>query len=378
MKWLKKNFFSTWYYSLLTILTVLFVYYLLCAFFNWAFFIAQWRVIQANLRLFLIGIYPEEAIWRIWSGLIILFILLGVTWKKLFNQAIITPLFIFLFPLVLAWIPISWSNRIFLLAACVSFVAGAYVFSYLLRKRNTVFFCWLVYLPLFILLVRGFNLFENFTYVSSTYWSGLLLTFLIAILGILFSFPLGVLLALGRRCSLPVIRYFCVLYIEIIRGMPLITVLFMMQVMLPLFLPEGINIDRVLRAILAFICFSAAYLAENVRGGLQSVPKGQEEAAWALGMSPIKTMVFVILPQALRNIIPILVGQFISLFKDTSLVAVVGLLDFLGIAQSILANPNFLGRQKEVYVFIAIIYWFFSWSLSVASQRLEKRLNVKA
>ena len=378
MKWLKKNFFSTWYYTLLTILTVLFVYYLLYTFFNWAFFIAQWRVIQANIRLFLIGIYPEEAIWRIWCGIIILFILLGVTWKKLFNQAIITPLFIFLFPLLLAWIPISWSSRIFLLAACVSFVAGAYVFSYLLRKRNTVFFCWLVYLPLFILLVRGLNIFENFTYVSSTYWSGLLLTFLIAILGILFSFPLGVLLALGRRCSLPVIRYFCVLYIEIIRGMPLITVLFMMQVMLPLFLPEGINIDRVLRAILAFICFSSAYLAENVRGGLQSVPKGQEEAAWALGMSRIKTMVFVILPQALRNIIPILVGQFISLFKDTSLVAVVGLLDFLGIAQSILANPNFLGRQKEVYVFIAIIYWFFSWSLSVASQRLEKRLKVKA
>ena len=192
----------------------------------------------------------------------------------------------------------------------------------------------------------------------------------------MFSFPIGVLLALGRQSKLPAVKGLSVLYIELIRGVPLITLLFMGQLMLPLFLPAGITIDRVLRAIVAMIMFAAAYMAENVRGGLQSIPKGQYEAADAIGLSGWQKMVFIILPQALRAVIPVLVGQFIGLFKDTTLVALLGLLDLLGIARGVLANPNYIGRQLEVFTFIGLIYWVFSYGMSYGSQRLEAVLGV--
>jgi general L-amino acid transport system permease protein len=160
-------------------------------------------------------------------------------------------------------------------------------------------------------------------------------------------------------------------YIEVIRGVPLITVLFMMQIMLPLFVPGGERIDNVLRAILGFTLFTAAYIAENVRGGLQAIPRGQEEAARALGLNPLLTMGMIVLPQALRVVIPANVGQFISLFKDTSLVAIAGLLDLLGIARSVLAQSEFLGRQAEVLLFVAAVYWVFAYTLSAVSRRLE-------
>jgi general L-amino acid transport system permease protein len=231
--------------------------------------------------------------------------------------------------------------------------------------------------PLFILIIRGL-LPEGtvFPVVRSNLWGGLLLTFLLTVVGIVFSFPLGVALALGRRSELPVIRTICVVYIEFVRGVPLITILFMAQFMVPLFLPGGSTVDRVLRAMIGITLFSAAYLAENVRGGLQSIPNGQYEAAYALGLSGFQTMVRIILPQALRAVIPILVGQFISLFKDTSLVAIVGLFDLLGIADAVLAQPRYIGRQAEVYLFISVIYFIFSYNMSYVSQRLEKSLGV--
>jgi general L-amino acid transport system permease protein len=185
-----------------------------------------------------------------------------------------------------------------------------------------------------------------------------------------------VLLALGRQSRLPVVRSFSVIYIEFVRGVPLVTVLFMAQVMLPLFLPEGMTVERVARAMVGIILFSAAYMAENVRGGLQAIPKGQYEAAQALGLSGALTMVLIVLPQALRLIIPILVGQFIALFKDTTLVAIVGLFDLLGIGRAVLAQPEFIGLQLEVYLFISIIYWIFSYAMSYVSQRLEIALGV--
>ena len=202
--------------------------------------------------------------------------------------------------------------------------------------------------------------------------SGLLLTISVALISILLCFPFGVLLALGRQSDLPAIRWLSVAYIEIIRGLPLIGILFMTQVMLPLVLPSNLQLSQVITAIAGFTLFTGAYVAENGRGGLQSIPRGQTEAAKALGLSPPFVIVLIILPQALRAVIPSLVGQFISLFKDTSLMAIVGLVDLLGISQSILANPKYLGRSAELYLFLGLIYWVCCYSMSIASRRLEK------
>ena len=234
----------------------------------------------------------------------------------------------------------------------------------------------LLYFPLVILIIRGFGEGGFLTFVPSNLWGGLLLSLILAVVGIVLSFPIGVLLALGRQSELRAVKMLCVIYIEFIRGVPLITLLFMGQVMLPFFLPSGMTIDRVIRAAVAIIMFSAAYLAENVRGGLQSIPKGQYEAGDALALSGFSKMVYIILPQALKAVIPVLVGQFIGLFKDTSLVALVGLLDLLGIARGVLANPLYIGRQLEVYLFITLVYFVFSYTLSYGSHRLETSLGV--
>lgn len=182
-------------------------------------------------------------------------------------------------------------------------------------------------------------------------------------------------MALGRRSQLPIIRWLSVAYIEVIRGLPLITILFASQLLVPLALPPGVRTDRVMRAIVGFTLFSAAYLAENVRGGLQSVPRGQSEAANALGMNPLLTTSLIVLPQALKAVIPTIVGQFISLFKDTSLLAIVGLAELLGMGQAILANPQYLGRNWEIYLFIGLIYFVCCYAMSSASRRLEKQLG---
>jgi general L-amino acid transport system permease protein len=200
---------------------------------------------------------------------------------------------------------------------------------------------------------------------------------LLAAVGIAASFPLGVLLALGRRSSLPVVKTFSTLFIELVRGVPLVSILFMASIMLPLFLPENIRIDRLIRALIGITLFSAAYMAENIRGGLQAIPLGQYDAAKAIGLSGTLTTLLIILPQAIRLVIPAIVGQFISLFKDTTLVVIVGLLDILGIGKSILStNPEWVNAQKEVYLFIALVFWVFTFSMSRSSRRLEKELGV--
>jgi general L-amino acid transport system permease protein len=183
---------------------------------------------------------------------------------------------------------------------------------------------------------------------------------------------LGVLLALGRQSELPVVRGCSTVYIELIRGLPLIGILFMAQVMLPLVLPLGVRPDRLVRAIAGLVLFNAAYLAENVRGGLQAVPRGQTEAAKALGLNLPLTLLLIVLPQALRTVIPAIVGQFISLFKDTSLLALFALVELTGISRSVLAQPQFLGRYAEVYLFIGLIYWAFCYTMSQISRRLER------
>ncbi|GAB4576167.1 MAG: hypothetical protein Kow0077_31270 [Anaerolineae bacterium] len=202
-------------------------------------------------------------------------------------------------------------------------------------------------------------------------WGGLLLTMMLTMVGIIGAFPLGVLLALGRRSNLPVVKGVSTLYIEMVRGVPLITVLFMAQLLVPFLNPALANVDNVFRAMVGITLFSAAYLAENVRGGLQAIPPGQVEAARALGLAGWHTTLLITLPQALRAVIPALVGQFISLFKDTSLVAIVGLIDLTGISNAVIAQTEFIGLRREAYIFITIIYFIFSYVMSWVSRRIE-------
>ncbi|MGH2690809.1 MAG: amino acid ABC transporter permease, partial [Actinomycetota bacterium] len=210
-------------------------------------------------------------------------------------------------------------------------------------------------------------------------FGGLLLTLWLAVAGILLSFPAGVLLALGRRSSLPAVRAVATGYIELIRGVPLVALIFMGQFVIPLLLPPRPEpLGDVTRALVAIVLFTAAYVAEIVRGGLQSIPRGQTDAAMALGLPHVATIRLIVLPQALRTVIPPLVGQFITLFKDTSLVTTIGLLELLGFAQAVTSQPQFVGRdlQPETLAFASLVFWVGAYSMSRASQRLETRLGV--
>ena len=332
--WLKENLFSTWFNTLLTFGSLWFIYMLLRGIVTWVWKEAKWSVVTTNLWLFIIGPFPRQEVWRVWACVIMVLLLGLLSW--------------------VVWGPLGRGRT------------GA---------RRWVLAGWLLSFPLTILLLRGLGN-SALPLVGTNLWGGLLLTFVLAVVSIVASFPLGVLLALGRRSSLPVTRIFSTLYIELIRGVPLVTILFMAQIMLPLFLPEGMRVDKVMRAIAGFTLFTAAYIAECVRGGLAAVPMGQYEAAKAVGLSGPQVMVLIVLPQALRAVIPPIVGQFISLFKDTSLVAIVGLIDLLNIAKSVVAQPEFMGLKREVYFFVAVVYFVFSYAMSYASRRLEVALGV--
>ena len=209
------------------------------------------------------------------------------------------------------------------------------------------------------------------------YLGGLNVTFLVALSGMILAFPLGITLALGRTSSMPIFRLLSTAYIETIRGVPLITVLFFGQLVIPQFLPTDFEVESIVRAIIAVAMFAAAYLAENVRGGLQSIPKGQYEAAKAMGMTTAQMTLLITLPQALRAVIPAIVGQAIVLFKDTSLLTIIGITDFFDVARQVVPNqPENLGSLLENLVFAAAVYWIFTFSFSRASLRLEKRLGI--
>ncbi|MDQ3233101.1 MAG: amino acid ABC transporter permease [Pseudobdellovibrionaceae bacterium] len=211
--------------------------------------------------------------------------------------------------------------------------------------------------------------------VETSRWGGLMLTLLISAIGISLSLPLGILLALGRRSSLPLLRLLTVTFIELWRGVPLITVLFMASVMLPFLLPPGVEFDKLLRCLVGVVLFTSAYMAEVVRAGLQAVPKGQHEAASALGFGYWQSTALVVLPQALRLVIPGIVNTFISLFKDTSLVLIIGMFDLLGMVQAASTDPEWMGFAMEGYVFAGLVFWLFCFSMSRTSMRLEKRLE---
>ena len=378
--WLSKNLFDGWWNSALTVVALGLILALLRPLFGWALNTARWDVIPANINLIMRGQYPAEQVGRLWIVLILLAFVVGFAWAantKVIQGELIIVLAI---PLLLMMIPfLSGETRIYLLvmeaAALVGYGIGRFVPE---KRSNLGVWALLIYAVVMLVLLRGGSGETGlWAGVPTNLWGGLLLSLLLAVFGIAISFPLGVLLALGRQSKLPAIRIVSVLYIEFIRGVPLISLLFMAQVMLQLFLPDGFpTIDRALRALAAVTLFSAAYTAENVRGGLQSIPKGQYEAADAMGLSALQSMYFIILPQALRAVIPVLVGQFIGLFKDKSLLALVGLFDLLGIARSVLGNPNWLGTHQEVYAFIGLIYWIFSYSMSYTSRRIEASLAV--
>lgn len=339
--WLRGNLFSNWSNTLFTFLALYLLYKLIPPVIDWVFLSADfqgesredctsggacWVFIKTRFDQFMYGFYPQAERWRVnlMFGLLI---------------ALLIPMFI------------------------DSFRSKAWVGAFILFV-----FPFIAYV-----LLHGGHF--GLTTVETSLWGGLSLTVIIAIVGIVGSFPLGILLALGRRSKMPAISSVCTAFIELWRGVPLITVLFMSSVMFPLFLPEGVHFDKLVRALLGVMLFSAAYMAEVVRGGLQAIPKGQYEGAMSLGLSYWQTMGFIVLPQALKIVIPSIVSTFIGLFKDTTLVLIIGLFDFLGIVQAASTDPKWLGYAVEGYVFCAVVYWMFCFSMSRYSMAVERKLE---
>jgi len=376
--WLKKNLFGSVGDTLLTLIAAWLTYAMFRPALTWGFGKAQWAVIADNLKLFMVGRYPAEELWRVWVTLYLLAAVIGFTWGVWVKGKEKSGYVLLGIPVFLALLPFSTTIRLTILGLDLVGLLAVYVG----RLNKPKFKRWsiialLLYFPVGIFFIGGVTGEGGILpVVKPDLWGGLMLTILLAVIGIIFSFPLGVALALGRQSDLPIVSWISIGFIELVRGVPLITILFMMDLMLPLFLPAEVRVEGVIRAFVAITLFSAAYMAENVRGGLQSIPKGQYEAAHALGLNKFTTMAFIILPQALKAVIPILVSQFIGLLKDTTLVMILSLFDVLGIGKSVLGNPDYVGRSKEVYVFIAALFWVLSYGLSYASQRLETSLGV--
>ncbi len=337
--WLHKNLFNTWYNSLLTILALALLAALAPPLIKWAFIDsvwygpasacrnidgACWSVIPHNIRFIIFGFFPEGQEWRPTLAMLLLLSLVVYSRKRE-------------------------------------------------RWHKSLAWFWLVGLTVMGGLMYG-GIF-GMPVVETSQWSGLPLTLMLSFFGIVAAYPLGILLALGRRSRMPAIKSLCIVYIEMIRGVPLISLLFMSSIMFPLFLPEGVSIDKVLRAQIAIILFTAAYIAEVVRGGLQAMPRGQYEAAESLGLSYNQTMRLIILPQALKIVIPPTVGILLSAFKDTSLVVIIALYDVLKTTKVTLSNPKWTGCSTEAYIFLALLYFVFCYAMSSYSRRLEKELD---
>jgi general L-amino acid transport system permease protein len=390
-QWVRENLFGSVLDSVLTVVFGLFLAWAAYRIAKFVFVDADWEIIERNLTTLLVGSFPRDELWRLWAALFVLAASLGFGAAAIGAQrrrevaegrALPAPKGLAirrLGPLVvlvgvLLWFGGSVDSLLLVLAiSAVGFAFNAVGRRWPERLQR--------YVPLLILagIAVAFLVVVAFGGVKWGDWGGLLLTLFLAVGGILMSFPIGVLLALGRRSSLPAVRVVCVGYIELIRGVPLITLLFLGAFMIGFFLPPGVERpDPVIRALIAFVMFTSAYVAEIVRGGLQSVPAGQVEAAHALGLSPYRTTRQIVLPQALRSVIPGLVGQFISLYKDTSLVFIVGLADLLTIAENITKQPDFLaqGLIVETLIFASFVYWTGSYWMSRESQRLEQRLGL--
>jgi general L-amino acid transport system permease protein len=376
--WARRNLFSNRLNSVLTLLVGGLAVWLAFSLVRWALVTADWGVVLVNSKLYMVGRYPGSEVWRVWVSIVVVAALGGITWGRTLGRPLSRPrsteervrwgVAAVVVVGALAYAA-AWDTRAMILATAAVILAGRQVGPWVGRWLGRwLLGLWVLsYLAILALLgVAG----------PAVLWGGLLLTMLLTINGIALAFPFGVLLALGRASSFPAIRWLSVLYIEVIRGVPLVTLLFSAFLLFPLFVPTDVRVPIFIRAQVAIVAFSAAYVAENVRGGLQSIPTGQYEAARALGLSPLRVTGLIVLPQALRAVIPALVGQFISLFKDTSLVLVVGLLDLLVVAQAVTSQAAFRGDQREALAFAALVYWIVAYSMSRWSQRLEKRLGV--
>jgi general L-amino acid transport system permease protein len=358
---------------------VVFLFLVLRGILSWVLFTANWAPVTNNPKLFAVGQFPPDQLWRVGTAVFMVSFLFGLSWRVWGGTVGTFALTLAVVFGVLALLPISMGLSLrlgFLANPALTFI-GYQVGRTPIGKSRWVALGWLLSFVLTILLLTGIEGVNWLPRVETGLWGGLLLTFLLALVGIVASFPIGVLLALGRQSSLPVLKAFCILFIEIVRGVPLVTILFMASIILPLFLPEEVRIDRVLRAMMGMTLFAAAYMAENIRGGLQAIPRGQVEAAKAVGLNGFQTMALIVLPQALRLVIPTIVGQFIALFMDTTLAVIVGLMELLAIGRAVLEiNVEWKLLNMEVYIFIAVVFWIFNYAMSYASRRLEVALGV--
>ena len=389
--WVRANLFSNTFNSVLTVVVGVLVVLILWFGLKWVFWIADWEVIKTLGGLLIIGRYNTElacpgqdCFWRPQASLLMVSILLGMAWgiagggvtrRVALTVGVVLAL--------LAFLPYSfermgWDVRILLIANLPAIFAGLGLARYTpLGTARWVVILGIVAFLLTLVLLRGLPGVPALQPVSVVYWGGLKLNLLLAVAGIVISFPIGIALALGRRSRLPVVKLLCVVFIEVFRGVPLITLLFMSQVLVPLAFPEDFPQNSLFRAAVVITLFSAAYMAENIRGGLQALHPGQAEAARALGLPGWQTTMLISLPQAIRNVIPAIVGQFIALFKDTSLVYIIGMLDVVEISRSFIqGNPEFLASAREVFIFLAVVFWIFTYGMSYISGHIERHMGV--
>ena len=376
-EWVRQNLFSSWFNGVLTVIAGLAGAWLLFQITRWVFVRADWAVLQANLRVYMVGGFPVDQLWRVWTALYLIVLLAGLS-----VGALVPPVRTVRGMLIRAALAVAGTllvlylvdgARILVLigAAVGTFVAGLVVGRVVGRRlRLTLVMGWVLAFPAVILILRMFG------GVPPARWAGFMLNLIVAVVAIFVSFPIGVLLALGRRSSLPAVRAFCVGFIELIRGVPLVTLLIFSILVLPLLLPPGISVPRIILAMIMFVVFSSAYVGEIVRGGLQGIPDGQYEAGRALGLPTWRMMALVILPQALRSTIPAMIGHFISLFKDTTLLAALtGFSELLATARRATA-VRFIGAEQEALLSAALIFWGIAFSMAKWSQRVERRVGV--
>ena len=391
-RWLRQNLFSSTANTLLTLVTAPLLLWAIVAFGRFLFVTGRWDIIEVNLTNFMVGGFPRDQLARLWIAMAIMTLAVtigaGVTSATAAEAAVAAgrdpsvtvrerlqragpPLVLLLVLVVFVRSP----SPVVLLAGVL--LLG--VVGFRLGRRIRPRWRGKAYLAVVLAIVVALLAISAFGGVPRDAWGGFLLTLYYTVGALLLSFPIGVALALGRRSTLPVVRTGCGIFIEFFRGSPLIALLFVGWLILPFFLPVGFPTpDLVTRALIIFVLFTSAYVAEIVRGGLQSIPRGQREAAQALGLSPWKQTRLVILPQALRSVIPALVGQAISLYKDTTLVLIIGQIELLAVAQNVTQQEAFIaqGYIVETLVFVSLIYWVGSYWMSRESQRLEARLGV--
>jgi general L-amino acid transport system permease protein len=377
-EWIKVNLFSGPVNAILSIVSGAFLIFVVLQIIDFLFVGGQWQVVRVNMKAYMVGGFPAEELWRVWTCLYLLAALAGVSLgaagKTFTLRARVIPRLVI--ALAVAVLVLGFTVQSSLARIGVVGVPVAVAVSYLIgrafpRPVNRVRLpAWILLFPVMMFIVRGFD------GVPPRQWEGLFFNLTAATVGIFASFPIGIALALGRRSSLRAVRTFSVIVIEIFRGVPLVAWLVFSKYIVDLLLPPQLNLPDIIKALVMMTMFSAAYIAEIVRGGLQGVHQGQYEAGRALGLSTIRLNFLVVLPQALRATIPAMIGHFISLFKDTSLFSAIQVTELLDAGTRSSIALEFLGRDAEALLFVALFFWVVAFSMSRWSQRLEIRLGV--